>query len=213
MITYRSQGLGFFERTWKIFRFCMKSIFTVFSVVYVFCLMLIFFCSPDMGNLPPHQFLVSIASALLFGLVFISYATLFLAVPISAFCAGLALVATALIRVSEMLFPRQKSTAFGWDDCGSYPPAPDPRIEVIESRVDAAAASCPVCAASLGEEHVSCRRCDSPHHSECWEYIGCCSTFGCGSTAHNLSAQGAVTEKGSDWCGFLSSRPGPPAAN
>jgi hypothetical protein len=174
------QERGFFELTWSIFRFCMKSIFTVFTVVGIFCMILVCFCSPEMNSLPPHQFLASLASALLFGVVFISYATLFLAVPVSIFCASLAFLVTGLIKITEIVLPNSKPAGFGWPGFSSEPPPPDPRVQVIETRIDTDAGLCPVCAASLDAEAVRCVRCESPHHRECWDYVGSCATFGCG---------------------------------
>jgi hypothetical protein len=42
-------------------------------------------------------------------------------------------------------------------------------------------ARCAVCRENLVHELVVCRRCNTPHHRECWEYGGGCSTYGCGS--------------------------------
>jgi hypothetical protein len=38
---------------------------------------------------------------------------------------------------------------------------------------------CPVCAASLAEDVVQCDKCRTPHHEECWIYVGQCSTYAC----------------------------------
>ena len=38
---------------------------------------------------------------------------------------------------------------------------------------------CPVCAAELTEEVVLCDKCKTPHHQECWTYVGQCSTYAC----------------------------------
>jgi hypothetical protein len=40
---------------------------------------------------------------------------------------------------------------------------------------------CKLCGASLPEaEAVACGLCAAPHHRDCWEYAGLCSTYGCG---------------------------------
>lgn len=52
------------------------------------------------------------------------------------------------------------------------PVKPDPR-KVI---------SCLVCGDKVVSQKVRCRQCRTPHHKECWEYVGKCSVFGCGST-------------------------------
>ena len=42
-------------------------------------------------------------------------------------------------------------------------------------------AKCQICGSAIGEgEQVSCARCDTPHHLECWEWSGGCSIYGCG---------------------------------
>lgn len=42
---------------------------------------------------------------------------------------------------------------------------------------------CRVCGASLAEGAVvRCAKCSTPHHKDCWEFNGRCSTFACGET-------------------------------
>jgi hypothetical protein len=48
--------------------------------------------------------------------------------------------------------------------------AADPTTEVV----------CQICGEAIVEELVHCRRCKTPHHEDCWQYFGGCSTFGCG---------------------------------
>ena len=43
---------------------------------------------------------------------------------------------------------------------------------------------CMVCGAELVTDIVYCRRCKTPHHRECWEYSGNCSTYGCRETQY-----------------------------
>jgi hypothetical protein len=43
------------------------------------------------------------------------------------------------------------------------------------------AARCGVCGENLASEIVVCRRCNTPHHRDCWDYGGSCATYGCGS--------------------------------
>ena len=45
---------------------------------------------------------------------------------------------------------------------------------------------CMICGEAVVERRVQCRRCQTPHHQECWEYLGQCSTYGCGATKWNL---------------------------
>jgi hypothetical protein len=44
---------------------------------------------------------------------------------------------------------------------------------------DADPGLCPVCAAPMTEAVVSCDKCKTPHHEECWRYVGQCSTYAC----------------------------------
>lgn len=39
--------------------------------------------------------------------------------------------------------------------------------------------SCPVCGTGLGMPAVNCTSCGTPHHPECWQYMGRCSTYAC----------------------------------
>lgn len=185
-------GQSYFELTWNIFRFCMKGIFGVFTVVYLSCTLLVFLCSADFNSLPPHQFFASLASVLMCGLVMIGYAMMFVAVPVSAFCASLAFVATGLIKVSEMFLVNPKEGPFGWAHQGPDAPLPDPRISTSEVHVDLKVALCPVCSSALEGQYVKCVSCEIPHHLECWDYVGLCSTFGCGCERHGLVAHCAA---------------------
>ncbi|MCB9920567.1 MAG: hypothetical protein H6822_00205 [Planctomycetaceae bacterium] len=39
---------------------------------------------------------------------------------------------------------------------------------------------CKVCGEEIaGHEMVYCQRCKTPHHSDCWQYAGSCSVYGC----------------------------------
>jgi len=44
---------------------------------------------------------------------------------------------------------------------------------------DAEPSICPVCAAAMEEAVVHCDKCRTPHHEECWTYVGQCSTYAC----------------------------------
>ena len=46
------------------------------------------------------------------------------------------------------------------------------------------AVRCRVCGEHIEQELVSCRACKTPHHLECWEYNGQCSTYACGETMY-----------------------------
>ena len=45
--------------------------------------------------------------------------------------------------------------------------------------VDAAAGDCQVCSEKMESRVVFCGKCRTPHHEECWSYVGQCSTYGC----------------------------------
>jgi hypothetical protein len=38
---------------------------------------------------------------------------------------------------------------------------------------------CPVCAAEMTDGVILCEKCHTPHHEECWTYVGQCSTYAC----------------------------------
>lgn len=43
--------------------------------------------------------------------------------------------------------------------------------------------TCQVCGELIVEGIVLCKSCRTPHHEDCWEYYGACSTYGCGQTS------------------------------
>ena len=45
-------------------------------------------------------------------------------------------------------------------------------------------ALCQICGDSITQQRVLCRRCKTPHHLDCWEYYGGCSTYGCKETRY-----------------------------
>ena len=47
---------------------------------------------------------------------------------------------------------------------------------------DAVESQCQVCGEPLVNDLVYCASCHTPHHRECWEYFGGCSTYACGQT-------------------------------
>ena len=52
-------------------------------------------------------------------------------------------------------------------------------ITVLE---DGANVICQVCGGQLTGNVVKCAACTTAHHLDCWNYMGQCSTYGCGST-------------------------------
>jgi hypothetical protein len=51
---------------------------------------------------------------------------------------------------------------------------------VDEVEIDPAAPNCLVCGEIIVGSEVMCQSCRTPHHRECWHYVGGCSVFGCG---------------------------------
>ena len=45
----------------------------------------------------------------------------------------------------------------------------------------AAGGQCQVCGAEMTSDVVKCASCATPHHRDCWRYVGGCSTFACQS--------------------------------
>ena len=41
---------------------------------------------------------------------------------------------------------------------------------------------CQICGEPIGADKVLCKSCRTPHHEDCWQYYGACSTYGCGQT-------------------------------
>ncbi|HZE97236.1 MAG TPA: RING finger protein [Planctomycetota bacterium] len=57
-------------------------------------------------------------------------------------------------------------------------------IEILEEPSTSAPsvdAVCPICGSKIDPDaRVTCRRCGTPHHEDCWEFNGRCSTYACG---------------------------------
>jgi hypothetical protein len=58
-------------------------------------------------------------------------------------------------------------------------------VEIVESEsnsIDLATVDvmCQICGEVIRRNCVLCRSCNTPHHKDCWEYYGSCSTFACG---------------------------------
>jgi hypothetical protein len=51
-------------------------------------------------------------------------------------------------------------------------------MDVVEVKVGTDGA-CPVCGASTSEHAIRCESCRTPHHRECWDYMGRCTTYAC----------------------------------
>ena len=47
---------------------------------------------------------------------------------------------------------------------------------------------CMVCGEEVTKDPVTCRSCKTPHHRDCWEYLGMCSTYGCGQKRYRIDS-------------------------
>ena len=57
-------------------------------------------------------------------------------------------------------------------------PAPEPGIQWGEMKVSGGG-ECPVCGTEMRDGIVRCEVCKTPHHHDCWQYMGRCSTYAC----------------------------------
>jgi hypothetical protein len=48
---------------------------------------------------------------------------------------------------------------------------------------------CQVCGEEIASDLVFCQRCKTPHHRDCWLYVGRCSVFGCGEIQFQVPRQ------------------------
>jgi hypothetical protein len=57
-------------------------------------------------------------------------------------------------------------------------------IEILDepaASADASDPTCQICGSVIRPDvRVNCRRCSTPHHKDCWEFNGQCSTYACG---------------------------------
>lgn len=62
-------------------------------------------------------------------------------------------------------------------------------IEFVEPQPEAVLsldeAVCQICGETVKLDPVLCRSCKTPHHKDCWEYYGACSTYGCGQQKYS----------------------------
>ncbi|HEX5102828.1 MAG TPA: RING finger protein, partial [Pirellulaceae bacterium] len=55
---------------------------------------------------------------------------------------------------------------------------------------DEGESQCQVCGEPLTTDLVFCSACKTPHHRECWEYFGGCSTYACGNKKYLVRSKG-----------------------
>lgn len=56
--------------------------------------------------------------------------------------------------------------------------APLPGVKLEDVRV-LSGGECPVCGSAMEEGVIRCEACRTPHHRECWQYMGRCTTYAC----------------------------------
>jgi hypothetical protein len=54
-----------------------------------------------------------------------------------------------------------------------------PRPLEAPAGFEAGEGHCPVCGGGMSSRVATCARCRTPHHAECWAYVGMCSIYGC----------------------------------
>lgn len=52
-------------------------------------------------------------------------------------------------------------------------------VIILSAQQLAGQGNCPVCASPLGESPRFCTVCGTPHHRDCWDYLGGCAIYGC----------------------------------
>lgn len=57
-------------------------------------------------------------------------------------------------------------------------------IQVLEVTLPEEVARCRVCGERIMLDRIECRRCETPHHKDCWDYNGRCATYACGETRY-----------------------------
>jgi hypothetical protein len=85
-------------------------------------------------------------------------------------------------------FPARVFERFdGWLDARIYPPLTLVKPEYVtilpgegSSESDGRSSNCGVCGEAVTANLVRCRRCEAPHHRDCWDFVGGCSIYGCG---------------------------------
>ncbi len=70
---------------------------------------------------------------------------------------------------------------------GVLPFAPEETPEMGAGSVvwDPVVGACCVCGDDLARRVVYCGACSTPHHPECWEYVGRCSVYACGGQSNS----------------------------
>jgi hypothetical protein len=67
-------------------------------------------------------------------------------------------------------------------------------LETSDALGQTLSAVCQICGDEIAAEVVYCRRCETPHHPDCWHYYGACSTYGCKETRYARPKAGRLVE-------------------
>ncbi|MBI4864483.1 MAG: hypothetical protein HY815_30125 [Candidatus Riflebacteria bacterium] len=59
-------------------------------------------------------------------------------------------------------------------------------VKILTVSLPEEQARCQVCGERIGLDKIECRRCETPHHRDCWEYNGRCSMYACGETRYRV---------------------------
>ena len=92
----------------------------------------------------------------------------------------------SLIR-EEKLLARFVEAVLHLYDCAATRGSEGIQFVAESNRAEPTTIVCQVCGETIDHELVHCRRCKTPHHEDCWQYFGGCSTFGCGEKRHTQS--------------------------
>lgn len=66
-------------------------------------------------------------------------------------------------------------------------------IELLEEKAPTSRDTiCQICGDSLPADAIRCRKCQTPHHRDCWEYNRGCSTYGCGEKRFTYSPKSVM---------------------
>lgn len=63
----------------------------------------------------------------------------------------------------------------------------DPTVVITDVDVSGAG-TCPVCGTAVEEDRSLCARCRTPHHKDCWNYLGGCAIFACAGRPRRMRA-------------------------
>jgi len=82
----------------------------------------------------------------------------------------------------------------GWTAKGRVSAESDVDIELLETRQDKAPDLCPYCRFPIEGSRpvIRCPQCGTPHHRECWQENGGCTTYGCSAGPSGLRAARAT---------------------